>query len=285
MTAAAFDYHAPGSIDEAVGLLADHGTSARLLAGGQSLVPAMLARHARPAHVIDINRIARAERPTVLGGRVRIPPLMRHIDFDPVAVRGPLGELLAELSGHISHLPVRLRGTFCGALANADPASEWGLAAVVLDAELVARSAKRGARVLAATEFFEAMSATVLADDEMLVEVQLPLLPSGTRHGFCEVCPRAGHYAVAMALVVLDRDMDEVGDVRIGVGAVEPVPRRLPDAEALLSGRAPSRKLLREVADAAADLVDPHGDAFADAAWRRDLTRTVALRALERSLR
>ncbi|UOM34820.1 xanthine dehydrogenase family protein subunit M [Acuticoccus sp. I52.16.1] len=284
MRAAAFDYHAPHTIDEALKLLAEHGVDSRILAGGQSLVPAMTARHSRPGHVIDINRISQAERPSTSGGRLRIPPLMRHIDFSPGAIDGPLGLLLADLSRHVSSLPVRLRGTFCGALAQAEPASEWCLASVVLGAEMIARSARRGARVVPAAEFFETIMTTTLADDEMLVEVQLPILADEARHGFYEVNPRAGTYALAMALVVYDQDEDEMSNVRLGVGAVEAVPRRIREAETMLNHRPPSKRLFREVAEAVAEFVDPMSDQFADAAWRRELTRTAVARALERSL-
>ncbi|ORE95286.1 FAD binding domain-containing protein [Acuticoccus yangtzensis] len=285
MRAAAFDYHAPQTIDEALKILARHGVESRILAGGQSLVPAMTARHARPAHIIDINRIGQAERPTISGGRLRIPPLMRHIDFAGGAVDGPLGLLMADLSHHVSTLPVRLRGTFCGAIAQAEPASEWCLASVVLGAEMVARSAGRGGRAIEAADFFETIQTTALADDEMLVEVQIPLLPAYARHGFYEVTPRAGSFALAMALVVYDEDEDEMSDVRLGIGAVEAVPRRIPEAEALLNHRPPSKRLFREVSEAVADLVQPMDDEFADPVWRRALTRTAVARALERSLR
>lgn len=284
MRAAAFDYHAPQSIDEALKLLAFYGVESRILAGGQSLVPAMTARHARPAHIIDINRITKAERPTVAGGRLRIPPLMRHVDFTPDAVEGPLGLVLADLSEHVSSLPVRMRGTFCGALAQADPASEWCLASVVLGAEMVARSSTRGARTIAAQDFFETIMTTTLADDEMLTEVQIPILVPETRHGFYEVTPRAGGYAVAMALAVYEQDEDEIYDIRLGIGAVEPVPRRIPEIEAMLNNRPPSKRLFREASEAVVDYIAPMDDEFADAEWRRDLTRTAVMRALERSL-
>lgn len=284
MKAAAFDYHAPANVDEALALLATHGDEARIIAGGQSLVPVMTSRLARPAHLVDINRIPRAERPTVSAGRLRIPPLMRHIDFRDLDVEGPLAPLLSELCGHIEPLPIRMRGTFCGAIAHADPASEWCLASVVLGAEFIARSARRGVRNIAADRFFQSIMVTALGDDEMLVEVQIPLLPATARHGFAEVSPRKGDFALALALAVYERDETDIVNARIGVGGVESAPRRLPEAEALLVRQEPSRVLFRQVADAAADLVDPVGETAGDAAHRRELTRAVVLRALERTL-
>jgi carbon-monoxide dehydrogenase medium subunit len=282
--AAAFDYHAPGSVEEVLALLARHGDEARIIAGGQSLVPVMTSRLARPSHLLDINRIPRAERPTVSAGRLRIPPLMRHVDFRDLEVEGPITPILAELSDHVAPLPVRMRGTFCGAVAHADPSSEWCLATVVLGAELIARSKARGVRNIPAQRFFESIMTTALADDEMLVEVQIPLLPATVRHGFAEVSPRAGDYGLALALAVYARDEKDIINARIGVGGVEAAPRRLQDAEAMLYRREPSRRLFREVADAAAELVDPVGDVHADANYRRDLTRAVVLRALEQTL-
>lgn len=284
MKPAAFEYHAPASVDEALKLLATYGDEARVLAGGQSLVPTMATRFARPGHIIDINRIARIERPTVVGGRLRIPPLMRHIDFERLDVPGPVSPLLGHLARRIAHLPVRLRGTFCGAIANGDPASVWCLAVVVLGAEVTARSADRGIRNIAADRFFASILATELADDEILVEVQIPLLPAFTRWGFDEVKRRAGDYPLATALVTYDRDEDDMTRVRLGVGGVEATPRRLADVEALLERRPPTKRLFRQAGDAAADLVDPVDDEGADGAWRRDLARAVVVRTLERTL-
>lgn len=283
MKAAAFDYHAPASIDEALRILAAHGDEARILAGGQSLVPAMTARLARPAHLVDINRIAHAELPTVVAGRLRIPPLMRHIDFEVGAADGPLGALLAELSGHMASLPVRLRGTFCGSLAHADPASAFVLAAVVLGADMVARSTRRGVRNMAAGAFFTGILATGLADDEMLTEVQIPLLSRWTRWGFGAVGLRAAGWPLATALVVYERAEDDMTGVRVGVGGVEATAHRLPAVERMLERRAPSRRLFREAADAAGAMVDPAGDHVGTAQWRRDLVSAVVGRALEAS--
>ncbi|WMS40877.1 FAD binding domain-containing protein [Acuticoccus sp. MNP-M23] len=284
MRPAAFDYHAPATIDEAVALLGVHGANARVIAGGQSLVPAMTARLARPTHLIDINRLPRAERPAIAGGRLRIPPLMRHVDFEVPVADSPLGAVLAELSAAIGQLAVRMRGTFCGAIANGDPASEWCLAAVVLNADVIVRSKARGVRTIAASAFFETILTTVMADDELVVEVQLPLLADTTRFGFSKIARRHGHYGAALGLCIYDRDETRMRDVRIGVGAVEAVPRRLSVVEALLERQEPSLRLFRQAADAAADTVSPIDSAPDDISHKRDLTRTTVRRALEASL-
>lgn len=284
MKPAAFHYHVPLSIDEAVALLGQLGRDARLLAGGQSLVPAMTSRLLQPTDLIDLNRIALAERPSVADGHLVIPPLMRHVDFAAGVAAAPLGPLLAELAGAISTWPVRLRGTVCGALAHAHPASLWGLAAVALGAQMLARSAHRGERPIASDAFFESMMVTALADDEMLVAVRVPLLASGTRWGFAKVTHRAGDYALAGALVLYTLKEGRVVDPRIAICGVEAVPRRIAAAETALEGRAPGERACNTAAECAAEAVDPAETTADERDHRRDLTRAVVLNALRRTM-
>ena len=143
MKPAAFRYHAPKTIDEAVAMLAEYAPDdGRVLAGGQSLVPTMAFRLARPHHLIDINGIAALDRLAVEDGRLVIGAGVRHQTFRRPVVAGPLGELLSAVMHHIAHYPIRTRGTFCGSVAHADPASEWCLVAATLGAEMVARSTR-----------------------------------------------------------------------------------------------------------------------------------------------
>src|ERR1700681_4678947 len=201
MKPAAFRYHAPKTIGEAVALLAAvAGEDGRVLAGGQSLVPTMAFRLARPAHLVDINGIAELDRIAIADGRLSIGACVRHAAFYLPVAEGPLGRLLSSVVGHIAHHPIRTRGTFCGSLVHADPASEWCLVAATLGAEMVAQS-RRAARVIAAADFFAGIMTTELAEDELLIEARLPLLPSDTHFGFYEFSRRAGDFAIAMALV------------------------------------------------------------------------------------
>ena len=176
MKPAPFHYHAPKTIEEAVATLKrvapDDG---RVLAGGQSLVPTMAFRLARPKHLVDINGVAALARLVVEGERLCIGACVRHAAFERPAAKGPLGELLRDVVRHIAHRPIRARGTFCGSIAHADPASEWCLVAAALGAEMVARSA-HGERVIAAKDFFAGIMTTALREDELLTEVRLPLL-------------------------------------------------------------------------------------------------------------
>jgi carbon-monoxide dehydrogenase medium subunit len=280
---APFVYHAPKTVDDALANLAEFGPQdGRILAGGQSLIPMMAFRMARPAHLIDINTVAGLDRLAVEGDVLSVGACVRHAAFHRPVVEGPTGTLLSRVVRDIAHYPIRLRGTFCGSLAHADPASEWCLAAVTLGAEIVAMS-RRGRRVMAADDFFEGMMATALAEDELLLEARLPFLSPETRFGFYEFSRRAGDYALAMALVTFRLQDGVIVAPRIGIGGAEARPRRMAAAEAVLAGRGPDSESFRAAAEAAADAVEPMEDIHADAEFRLDLVRAVTRRALERA--
>jgi len=277
---ASFTYHRPTTLDAAVGLLAELAPQdGRVLAGGQSLVPIMAFRLARPAHLIDINAIAALDEMGPRDGTLRIGARVRHAAFHRPVDKGPLGAMLASVVRHIAHYPIRMRGTFCGSLAHADPAAEWCLVAVTLDAELVAVGAG-GERVLAARDFFRGAMETALAPDELLREARLPLLADDTRFGFAEFSRRAGDYALAMALAVLRLEDGVIAAPRIGLGGVEVASRRIAAAEAVLQGEPPGSKVFEAAAAAAAAAVEPLEDPQTDAQYRRELTRAMVYRAL-----
>jgi carbon-monoxide dehydrogenase medium subunit len=283
MKPAPFRHHSPATVDEAVALLAQLAPQdGRVLAGGQSLVPTMAFRLARPAHLIDINGIAALDRVAVEGGKLVIGACVRHAAFHRPVVDGPLGRLLATVVRHIAHYPIRSRGTFCGSIANADPASEWCTVATALDAEMVARSA-RGSRTIAASEFFAGIMTTALAEDELLTEVRLPLLPAGTRSGFCEFSRRAGDFAIAMSLATFRIDGGKIVEPRVAVGGAEPHARRIAQAEQALAGKAPGAEAFAAAAECAAGAVDPMEDVHNSAQYRRDLVRAMVRRALEQA--
>src|SRR5215471_3234072 len=281
MKPAPFRHHAPTTADEAIALLAEFAAQdGRVLAGGQSLVPTMAFRLARPAHLIDINGVATLELLAVQDGRLTIGACVRHAAFHRPAVDGPLGTLLARIVRHIAHYPIRTRGTFCGSIANADPASEWCTVAAALGAEMVAAST-RGTRTIAAEKFFAGIMTTTLAEDELLTEVRLPLLPADTRTGFCEFSRRAGDFAIAMALATYRVEGGKIVAPRVVVGGAEPHARRIAEAEQALAGRAPGREAFVAAAESAAAAVDPMEDINNSAEYRRDLVRAMARRALE----
>jgi carbon-monoxide dehydrogenase medium subunit len=284
MKPAPFVRHVPRTVGEAVAALAEFAPlDGRILAGGQSLVPIMAFRMARPAHLIDINGVEGLERLKVDGDILSIGARVRHAAFHQPVVEGPLGQLLSYVVRHIAHYPIRMRGTFCGSLAHADPSSEWCLVAATLGARLVAKSV-RGERLIEVADFLEGIMSTSLKEDELLAEARLPLLAADTQFGFYEFSRRAGDFAMAAALVtcrVVDGVMVEA---KVGVGGAEASPRRLHDAEALLNGHPPGPEVFRAAAEAAADAIDPLEDIQTTGEYRRDLVRAVTRRALERTL-
>jgi aerobic carbon-monoxide dehydrogenase medium subunit len=284
MKAAPFRYHAPRTVDEAVTLLAEVAPlDGRVLAGGQSLVPIMAFRLARPTHLVDINGVKALERLAVDGDQLCIGACVRHSAFHCSITEGPLGTLLSTVVRHIAHHPIRARGTFCGSIAHADPASEWCTVAVVLGAQMVAQSI-RGTRIIPAHEFFAGIMTTTLAEDELLTEVRLPLLAPDTRFGFYEFNRRAGDFALAIALIVHRLEDGRIVEPRLAVGGAEPHARRIAAGEQALDGRAPTAESFANAAERVAAAIDPMEDAQTSAEYRRDLVRTVARRAMERSL-
>jgi carbon-monoxide dehydrogenase medium subunit len=283
MKSVAFEYHAPRTIEETLAILAEVAPrEGRILAGGQSLVPTMAFRLARPMHLVDINGVDALNRLDVEGDKLCIGACVRHAAFHRPAVDGPLGKLLSNVVRHIAHYPIRTRGTFCGSIANADPASEWCTVAICLGAEMVAKSA-RGTRIIPAQDFFQGIMTTSLAEDELLAEVRLPLLPADTRFGFYEFNRRAGDFAIAMALTTYRLRDGMIVEPRLAVGGAEPRARRISDAEKSLTGRPANPDSFAAAADLAASGVDPMEDAVTSAEYRRDLVRAVTRRALEQA--
>jgi aerobic carbon-monoxide dehydrogenase medium subunit len=284
MKPAAFDYFVPRTIDEALVLLADRGEDGKILAGGQSLVPAMNFRLARPASVIDINRIAALDYIREADAKLCIGALARHAQFEMPLATGPLGALLPLVAHHIGHWPIRTRGTFAGSLAHADPASEWCLLAMTLDAEITAIS-RRGTHTLKPAEFFLGALTTALEPDELLTEIRLPLLGPEWCCGFAEFSRRAGDYALAMSAVCLRFEDGHIAEAWVGIGGATDRPQRIAAAEQLLAGSTGSVELRREAAQAASEAIDPLVDIQAGADYRRALVRAMVERALAQACR
>jgi carbon-monoxide dehydrogenase medium subunit len=283
MKPAPFTRHVPRTVDEVVRALAEFAPlDGRILAGGQSLVPIMAFRMARPAHLIDINEVDGLDRLAIDGDMLSIGARVRHGAFHKPVVDGVLGDLLAYVVKHIAHYPIRMRGTFCGSLAHADPASEWCLVAATLGAQLVVKSV-RGERIVEVVDFLEGIMSTSLAEDEFLAEARLPLLPADTKFGFYEFSRRAGDFAMAAALVTWRIADGVMTDVRVGIGGAEDRARRITGAEEALNGQAPGADAFAAAASIAAAAVDPLEDIQTSAEYRRDLVLAVTRRALDRS--
>ncbi|MCY4631144.1 MAG: FAD binding domain-containing protein [bacterium] len=291
MKPARFAYAAPDSIEGVLDALDRFGDEAKVLSGGQSLVPMMNFRLARPEVIVDIGRVGGLDGMSVVNGSLTVGARVIHARLEAPAAAMPdgrteplggvLGSLLPEVARFVGHLPIRARGTFGGSIAHADPAAEWCILARTLDAEMVALR-RGGERVITAADFFETVFTTSLEPEELLAAVRLPILGDDWRAGFCEFSRRAGDFAVvaAMTAVRLDRATGAISEARIGVGGVAGVPVRLPDAEATLVGEVPGAELHAAAAEVAAGEVDPAGDLHGSAAYRRDLVRAMVARAL-----
>ncbi len=276
-----FEYVAPRSEEEALALLGEYRDRAKLLAGGQSLIPLMNFRLAQPEIVIDLNRISSLAYVRGGDGGVAIGALTRqHVLERDAGVVGRI-PMLAEACRLIGHLPIRHRGTVGGNLAHADPASELPAAMVALGAEMVAAS-RQGRRTVAADQFFAGPLTTTLRADELLEEIRVPALPPRTGGAFVEISRRAGDYALVgvSALVTLDA-AGRCTRARIALCGAGPTPIRAAAAEQILAGERVAGTALDEAAGQAAAATTPPSDVHASAAFRKKLARHVTREALE----
>jgi carbon-monoxide dehydrogenase medium subunit len=240
----------------------------------------MAFRMARPAHLIDINGIAELATVTVKDHVLDIGACVRHAAFEADTLPGVTGALLRKVVQNIAHYPIRTRGTFCGSVANADPASEWCCVMAALGGVVLARS-QRGIRRIAAADFFQGVMATALEEDELVVAAELPLLLEDTVTGFVEFSRRKGDFTIAMALVTYRLESGSIIEPRVAIGGAESHPRRLPEAEASLSGKLPEESVFLAAAKTAAFAIDPMEDINNTADYRRKLVQTLLQRALE----
>lgn len=279
MKPAPFRYVRPRTVAEALSVLSSDPDDSKVLAGGQSLVPMMNLRLARPGRIVDINALPGLDRVTESADSVVVGPLTRHLAVQNTHLSGPLGVLLRRTARHIGHLPIRTRGTFGGSIAHSDAASEWCLLARLLDARITVVS-ERGRRTVAAEDFFVSVFTTAMAADEILVEVELPRLPATHRVGVAEFARRAGDFAVVAAMSDVAVADEVVTAARVCLGGVSDTPYRSGAAERMLVGERWSADLMLAAADAAAAEVDPPSDAHGDADYRRALVRALLPRAL-----
>ncbi len=251
----------------------------KVLAGGQSLVPTMAFRLAKPTTLIDINDIADLDFCRVDGPVLRIGALARHASFAPAVEPGPVGRLLADIMGNIAHTPIRSRGTFCGSVAHADPASEWCCAVLTLGATMLVASTA-GEHLIPVADWFQSIFTTALQHDELLLEIRIPLLDSAWRCGFNEFSRRAGDFALAMCVARLRVEQGTVAEAILGLGGIDSTPILAVDAAAALIGRAPDEAAFAAAAELAATCFEPTVDVNATPDYRRDLVRAVTKRAL-----
>lgn len=278
-----FDYHVPASVDEAIVLLGRYGGDAKILAGGQSLVPLLNFRLSRPAALIDLNRIPSLAYIRSHDGEVRLGAMTRQrtVEFSPVvAERVPL---LTEATRWVGHLPIRSRGTIGGSLAHADPSAEYPTVLAALEGSVVARGPK-GERVVGAGELFRSYLTTSLEPEEILVEVRVPAMPTGAGYAFEELARRHGDFALVGIAAVIARSGERCTLARLATSGTGPVPIRLRDAERILERDGLGAAAIEAAARRASELVEPDSDIHASADYRRHLTGVLTGRAITRAL-
>ena len=279
MKPAAFEYARPSSLDEVLTILAANAGDAKVLAGGQSLMPLLNYRMLRPAVLVDINRLTELSFIREDGAGVRIGALTRHYSLETSPLIREHFPVIREAMKHVAHLAVRNRGSIGGSLSHADPAAELPMLAMLLDARIHTRSASEP-RVHEAKDFFVAPLASVLKEDEVVTEIELGDLQPGTGWGFEEFSRRSGDFAIAAVAATLTLSADTVSSVRIALMGVDSTPVRLWNLESRLIGEILSESLVTEAAQLASEAVQPDTDLKASAQYRRHLVRTLTERAL-----
>jgi aerobic carbon-monoxide dehydrogenase medium subunit len=274
-----FEYYRATTVEEAIALLSEHGSDAKLLAGGQSLLPMMKLRLARPRILVDLHwardlaYVRQADATVAFGAMARLAEL----ESDQVRARCPM---LAEVARDIGHPPIRHRGTVCGSLAHADPAGELPVLALALDAELVATGPK-GGRVIPARDFFVTMLTTSLGAEEMLTEARFPVLQPGSGWGFSELSRRPGDFAIVAAAAALDVGAAGViTKVQMALGAVADRAIRCPEAEVALVGQRAGTAAFEAAAALASAPLEPPSDVHGSSGYRRHLAKVLMQRAL-----
>jgi carbon-monoxide dehydrogenase medium subunit len=283
MFPAAFDYRAPASLDEALGILAERGDEAKVMAGGQSLIPLLKLRFASPALVVDIGRLPGLKGVTSDGSTIRVGALTRHVDLERGSeVRG-LCPILAETAPQISDPLVRNLGTVGGSVSHADPSGDWGSVMLALNAQFVVRSA-RGERAIAAADFFQGPFTTALAADEVLTEIRIPVAAraAGT---YLKLERKVGDFATVGVAVQVELNNGSIGRAGIGLTSVGSRNLKATAAEDSLRGQAPTDQAIADAARLAAEAADPKDDIRGSAAYKKDMVRVFVQRGLRTAIK
>ena len=283
MKPAAFIYHRPASLDEALALLDQLGPQARLLAGGQSLGPMLNLRLARPEHVIDLNDLTEFAYVRESGDAVEVGGLTRHYQLADSAYLRRHCPLLAQAAKTIGHYAIRQRGTLGGSLANADPVAQLALVAVALDARITLVR-QGGRREIAANEFFLAAMTTGLEPQELLLSVRFPKFKTGEVSAYRMFNRRHGDFAVVAVAATLAVADGQVQRLRLALNGIASVPQRVDAVTSQFEGRRPGAQWAMDVAAAVAQAVQPEEDERVPVDYRRELAHSLSLSALTRTL-
>jgi aerobic carbon-monoxide dehydrogenase medium subunit len=280
---AAFDYRAPTTLDEALSVLAEAGEEAKVMAGGQSLIPLLKLRFASPSLVVDIGRLPGLSGVEVGGEWIKIGALTRHADLERNRDLASICPILADTAPQISDPLVRNMGTIGGSIAHADPSGDWGSVMIALGAQLVARSS-RGERTIAATEFFQGPFTTALAADEILTEIRIPAArrAAGT---YLKLERKIGDFATVAVAVQVELSNGSIRRAGIGLTSVGSRNLQATAAEQALAGAAPTDEVIAEAARMAAAAAEPKDDIRGTAAYKRDVVRVFVQRGLRTAIK
>lgn len=276
-----FDYACPATLSEAIGLLTKHDGDAKIIAGGQSLMPLLAFRMASPKLLVDLRKLPDLNRIRIDNSGVHLGSLVRWRDIEDDARLRTAHPLLAAAISHVAHYQIRNRGTVGGSLAHADPAAEMPGIAVTCDAQ-ISVTGKSGSRTILAEKFFLGALTTALKPDEIITEVLLPAWPANRRWGFQEFSRRRGDFALAAAAVFYDADAQgRATNAHVGVIGVGDRSRRLAAVETAINGQKIDAALIETAAALTSKSVDPQDDIHGSAAYRRSLAGTMVERALQ----
>jgi aerobic carbon-monoxide dehydrogenase medium subunit len=283
MFPAAFDYRSPSTLDEALGVLADRGDEAKVMAGGQSLIPLLKLRFSQPALVVDIGRLPGLKDIKREDGHVRIGALVRHVDVERSKELATLVPLMVEAVHWIADPLVRNRGTVVGSVCHADPSGDWGSIMLALNAELVAQS-KRGERVIPVDGFFQGPFTTTLRPDEIVTAIRVPL-PTGHAGGsYHKLERKVGDFATVAVTVQVELDGRKVKKAGIGLTSVGATNLKAKQAEKALLGNELNDQVIAEAARQAAAESEPKDDMRGSAAYKKDVVRVFVQRGLKAAL-
>lgn len=274
-----FDYHAPGSIGEAVGLLAQFGDEAKILAGGHSLLPMMKLRFAEPATLIDLNRIAALRGVTEEGGRIRIGAMTTENQLIASQLLRDKLPLLPEAARQIADPQVRNRGTIGGDIAHGDPGNDHPALSIAVEAHFVLEG-PGGRRTVPADGFFLGTYMTLLEENEVMVEIRVPAFPQGTGWAYEKLKRKTGDWATAGCAVVMRKSGNTVSHIRIALTNVAPTALRAEAAEAALLGKGFTPETVQAAADAAVAICEPAEDLRGDAEYKTAMAGQMVKRAL-----
>jgi aerobic carbon-monoxide dehydrogenase medium subunit len=284
MFPAPFEYHRATSIDEALTLLAQYGGDARVLAGGQSLIPAMRFRLARPAVLVDINELHELSYMREEDGMLAIGAMTRDAALETSALITSKYPLLADTSALVADPVVRQSGTVVGSLCHNDPAGDWGVTALAGRAQIVIRGAT-GTRTVSIDDFLVDSFTTAVGDGELALEVRFPTPPPRTAGSYQKIERKVGDFATAAAAVRVTLDANgAITGAGVAIGAAGPHAMRVRDAEQLLQGATPTKELIRAAADAARALADPVADNRGSVDFKKDMAGVLVGRALVTAL-